>query len=375
MPKERTARIQDLVGLVHTLFPPALAEDWDNVGLQVGDPAAPVRKVLVALDPTEAALKMAQTTGAAALLTHHPLLFRPLKCLTPGDEVGRVIWRAVRDGVAIISAHTNLDRASGGLNDWLAERLGVQGSKPLAGGDADLLKLVVFVPAGHADQVAEALFAGGAGKVGRYDRCAFRTAGTGSFRAGPGTTPFIGREGVTEEVAEIRIETILPRTLVARTVEKLIKAHPYQELAYDLIPLANRRSDVGLGRIGRLVKALPLEAFAAQVRAALGCESLRMVGNPKALVAKVAVCGGSGASLLGEAARQGAEVLVTGDIKYHEARQAESLGVALLDAGHFATERLAVPELAACLGREAAARGLPLEFVEMGEEADPFRVV
>jgi dinuclear metal center YbgI/SA1388 family protein len=375
MSKPRTARIQDLVGLIHSLFPPSLAEEWDNCGLQVGDPAASVTRVLVALDPNEAALAQAVASGAQLLLTHHPLLLRPLRSVTPGDEAGRVVLAAARQQVAILSAHTNLDRAAGGLNDWLAARLGIAGCQPLAAGDADLLKLVVFVPEGHEAAVAEALFAAGAGHIGGYDRCSFRSAGTGTFRPGPGSHPFLGRIGETEQAAELRLETILPRALVNKALDKLRRAHPYEEVACDLIPLANRRSDVGLGRIGRLAEPCSLENFAARVKSALDCKALRLAGGEPKSVTKVAVCGGSGASLTSEAARQGADVLVTGDVKYHEARLAESLGLALVDAGHFATERIVVPDLAALVGRIAAERGLAIEVREMGVETEPFRVV
>lgn len=374
MKKERIARIQDLVGLVHTLYPPALAEEWDNVGLQVGDPAAELKRVLICLDPTERAVAAALAAGAQAIVTHHPLILRPLKSLTPADETGRVLLQAVRAGVAVLCAHTNLDRARGGLNDWLAARLGLAEAKPLAPG-GELQKLVVFVPAGYEMPVAEALFAAGAGEIGRYDRCSFRTDGIGTFRPGPGTDPFLGREGETEAAREMRLEAVLPREAARRAVEKMRKAHPYQEVAYDLIPLANPRPDVGLGRIGRLPEALTLGDFAERVKKTLAASSLRLVGDPDRKVAKIALCGGSGASLLAEAARQGADVLVTGDVKYHEARSAESQGLALIDAGHFATERLMVAELAAALGREAERRGLNILFAEMEGEEDPFRVL
>lgn len=375
MTKPRTARIQDLLGLLHGAYPAALAEDWDNVGLQVGDPTATVERVLICLDPSDAALDAAGALDAQAILCHHPLLFRPLRSLTPKDETGRLVWRAVRDGIAILSAHTNLDRGRDGLNDWLAARLGLEQSLPLGAGENDLLKLVVFVPTGYEEQVAEALFAAGAGQVGAYDHCAFRGPGTGSFRPGAGTEPFIGTVGQTERVAEIRLETILPRGLQARVVERMLKAHPYQEVAYDLIPLANQRREVGLGRIGRLPVATDLGRFAIQVRDALGASHVRLVGAPDRAVSKVAVCGGSGASILSEAIRQGADVLVTGDVKYHEAKQAQAQGIGLIDAGHFHSEQLMVAGLAARLQQAARERGLAIEFREMTGEQDPFSVI
>ncbi|MBE0596392.1 MAG: Nif3-like dinuclear metal center hexameric protein, partial [Desulfuromonadales bacterium] len=246
---------------------------------------------------------------------------------------------------------------------------------PLSAGDGNLVKLVVFVPAGYEETVAAALFQAGAGQIGNYDCCAFRSPGTGTFRPSEQARPFIGQQGVIERAHEVRLETIVPQERLARVVDKMLKAHPYEEVAYDLLPLANRRPGVGLGRIGNLAEPLTLEAFAGQVKQALGGGGMRLVGDLGARVAKIAVCGGSGASLLPEAARQGADVLVTGDLKYHEARQAQSLKIAVIDAGHFATERLAVPRLAQALRAEAARRPLAIEFIEMEGEADPFQTV
>ena len=371
---ERRARIQDLLGIINALYPAAYAESWDNVGLQTGDPGAPVSRVLICLDPSEKALTTAQATGAEAILSHHPLIFQPLKSVTPANETGRLVLAAVRAGIAVISAHTNLDRAPNGLNDWLADRLGLNSSVPLLPGGEDLLKLIVFVPAGYEDAVADALFQGGAGQLGNYDRCSFRSTGTGTFRPGAGSRPFLGRCGETEHTGEVRLETMVPRHKLNRTLERMFKAHPYEEAAFDLVPLANRRTDVGLGRIGRLPEPTTLDAFAERVKEALGTR-LRLTGKGDTPIAKVALCGGSGASLIPEAVRQGADVLVTGDIKYHEARNAENQGLALIDAGHFSTERLMVQGLAQAMRKEAAQRGAAIEFFEMEGEEDPFRML
>jgi len=374
--RQQTSRIQDLNGLLNALYPAQFAEDWDNVGLQVGDPLARVDRVLVCLDPTREALAEAAERHTQAIISHHPLIFKPLKQLTPNSETGSLVWEAVRSDIAVFSLHTNLDRANPGLNDWLAEKLQLEGCQPLLLGRGDeLFKLVVFVPEGHLEVVAEALFAAGAGQIGNYDRCSFRTAGTGTFRGGEGTDPFLGAPGETEQASEQRLETIVPRERLARVTRALLKAHPYEEVAYDLIPLANQRSDIGLGRIGRLAQATTLEAFAASVKQILGCAALRWTGQAGQKVAKVAVCGGSGASLLQEAVRQGADVLVTGDVKYHEARSALEQGVGLIDAGHFATEHLMVAGLTKALSQAAAERGLPIEFIAMNSEADPFQTL
>ena len=372
--KPRAARVQDLLGALQARYPADLAEEWDNVGLQVGDPTATVSRVLVALDPGSAAVSAARARGAQLLVTHHPLLFKPLRRLTPDDPVGRVLWEAVQGGVAVICAHTNLDVAPAGLNCWLAEKLGLMASEPLQSVVGRLLKLVVYVPAGHEEPVAEALFAAGAGQIGDYDQCSFRTAGTGTFRPGPGTKPFIGRTGERESVAELRLETIVPQRRLSKVLDKLLKVHPYEEVAYDLIPLANTLADTGLGRIGRLAEPLTLAALGEQTKTALSCQSVRLVGDLRQTVSKVAVCGGSGAGLIREARRRGAEVLVTGDVKYHEARLAEDLELAVIDAGHFATEALAVTGLTTVLDQLAAANQWPLEVIAFQDERDPFTV-
>ena len=366
-------RIQDLVGLIHKLYAPELAEDWDNVGLQVGDPGRALDRVMVALDPGLEAVEAARDAGAQALVTHHPLLFKPVKRLTPDDAVGKVLWAAVRDDVAIISAHTNLDCAVDGLNSWLAQKMGVEQAVPLQAVAGDYLKLVVFVPVGHEDAVADALFSAGGGQIGAYDQCSFRSSGEGTFRPGAGTQPYIGKVGQREKAEEVRLETIIPKRKLLRVLEKMQKAHPYEEVAYDLLPLQNQVPGAGLGRIGRLAQQVSLGEFAARVKDSLGCDHLRLIGADQMPVRKVALCGGSGAFLLQTAHRQGADVLVTGDVKYHEARQAEELGIALIDAGHFATEQLMIEQVTQSL--QAAARQLNwgVAFEAYTGEEDPFR--
>ena len=366
-------RIQDLLGLIHSLYDPGLAEDWDNVGLQVGDLTAPLMRVMVALDPSLPAVRAACDAGAQALVTHHPLLFRSIKRLTPDDAIGKVLWQAVQSGVAVISAHTNLDCAEDGLNSWLAGQLGVHAPEPLQPVAGEYLKLVVFVPVGHETQVAEALFAGGAGQVGAYDQCSFRTRGEGTFRPAQQSNPFIGEPGKLEQVEEVRLETIVPQRKLARVVEKMLKVHPYEEVAYDLLPMQNQVPGAGLGRIGRLEQATTLDVFAAKVKEVLDCDGLRLTGSRDLRVHKVALCGGAGAGLLQTAHRQGADVLVTGDVKYHDARQAEELGIAVIDAGHFATEKLMIQRVAEALRNAAEKRQWEIDFVTYTGEQDPFR--
>ena len=376
MKKRQYPRLQEIIGLLNQHYPSSLAEEWDNVGLQVGDPDAVIQRAAVCLDPTEANLQAALAADAEVLICHHPLLFKPLRRLSPTDAVGRTVWRAVQRNVAIVSIHTNLDRARNGLNDWLAAALGLEQCKPLQGASpGDLLKLVTYVPFDHVEAVMNAAFKAGAGEIGAYDSCSFRQSGTGTFRPGEGTDPYLGRVGELEQAEEVRLETIVPRERLARVLRRLLATHPYEEVAYDLIPLENSRGDIGLGRLGSLPKATTLDEFAAKVKSDLAAEAVRFVGDGTQPVDKVAVCGGSGAFLLHEAKRQGADVLVTGDVKYHEARQAEEIGIALIDAGHFATERLMARQLADTLAEEARQRKWETGFVPLTIEKEPFQTI
>ena len=373
MTTKGTVYIQDLVGLLNRLYPSELAEDWDNVGLQVGDPGQEVQRAMVSLDPGFETVETAIESGCQALIAHHPLIFNPLKKVVPSGETGRTLFKAIQNGLAVIIAHTNLDRARGGLNDWLALRLGLVNVKPLEKKSGELLKLVVFVPAEFEEKLADALFDAGAGHVGEYDQCSFLAPGRGTFRPGPGTSPFIGEAGKREKVDEVRLETIIPSESKNRIVRKLLQVHPYEEVAYDLIPLENSREDLGLGRIGYLQEKTTLKVFAERTKELLEAPVLRVVGDMDRTIEKVAVCGGSGASLFGEAVKQGADLFITGDLKYHEARSAESQNMAVFDAGHFHTEKWMVPSLASRLRTESEKLGHEITFLEMNQEKDPFR--
>ena len=373
MAKQKSARLTDVLGGLNQLCPVTLAESWDNVGLQVGDPQAQIDKILVCLDVEEEALKEAARCGAQLIISHHPLIFRSLKRLTPTDTTGRILFQAIKHDIAVASAHTNLDRAADGLNDWLATRLRLSDLQPLERLATDHFhKLVVYVPVGHERDVMDALFAGGAGHIGAYDQCSFRTEGTGSFRGDDQSQPFIGTPGELEETDEMRLETIVPTTGINKAVSRMLKAHPYEEVAYDLIPLSNPLPNVGLGRIGTLATPLTLQNFARQVKEDLNVTSLRLVGDLSQPISKVAVCGGSGMSTYADAVRQSADCLVTGDVKFHEAQRARAEGIALIDAGHFATEQLMVTELSRRLKKILIERHYPIEIFEMNSEKDPF---
>jgi len=373
--KQKAAHLADIIGLLNQLCPPDLAEDWDNVGLQVGDPTAVISKILVCLDAEEVAVHEALRLGAQLIISHHPLIFRPLSRLTPADMTGRVLFQAIKKDISIVSAHTNLDRATDGLNDWLAQRLGVMDVVPLEPPESGhFYKLVVYVPSSHQLAVRQAAFSAGAGQIGSYDQCSFNSQGIGTFRGNQESEPFIGIPGELETTEEIRFETILPGSLVSKVISRVIKAHPYEEVAYDLIRLENKRLGIGLGRVGQLEQTVSLQQFAEQVKIKLHLPALKLVGELQQQIKRVAVCGGTGMSLFSAAVRQGADCLVTADIKFHEAQRARAEGVALIDAGHFATEQIMVEELSKRLRKASRENQFNVEVIEMTAENDPLVV-
>ena len=335
-------QVRDVIAVVDRLAPFDLAEPWDHVGLQVGSPGDEVRGVLVALEVDDAALDEARRQGCDLLLVHHPLIFDPLERLSDDTEAGRLALRAARDGAAVIAAHTNLDKAHGGIADVLAELLGLEAAAPLAPAAADALKLVGFVPADDADLVRKALFAAGAGVIGEYEHCSWAVEGQGTFFGLEGSDPTLGQAGRDMAVSELRLEVVFPRRLKRRVTGAYVAAHPYEEPAYDLYPVENEVATLGLGRLGVLAAAQPLAAFAADVAAVLRLPSLRFVGEGARPVRRVAVLPGSGAEAISRGVAQVADVLVTGDVKYHEARVAQAQGLALVDAPHGVTEQEAV---------------------------------
>jgi len=368
-------KVADIVGIINKIAPMALAEAWDNPGLQIGDPAAIVTGVMVALDPTPDVIDSALAASCQLLVTHHPLIFKPLKSISAATAHGAAIQKAIKGGLSIVSLHTNYDIARGGLNDLLSGKIGLSDGVPLKITTVDeLVKLVVFIPVDHLERMRSALFPFIATQ-GQYRDCSFAADGIGTFTPLEGAVPFTGTAGVLAQVPEGRLEVLIQRMLLPRAVKALLAAHPYEEPAFDIYPLLNEGPKQGLGRIGRLQEPTTLAEYAGRLRNSLSAPALRYVGDPAARISKVALCSGSGASLLRDAARSGADVLVTGDVKYHEARDAEDLGLALIDAGHFPTEIIMVHEITERLGGELAKAGYADCQVEACQtESDPFRI-
>jgi dinuclear metal center YbgI/SA1388 family protein len=333
----------EVITALEARYDPSLAEDWDAVGLVCGDPEEPVRSVLFAVDPTAEVVDEAIATGVDLLVTHHPLLLSPVHGVPASDPKGRLVHRLIRAGVALFVAHTNADRAPDhGVNDALAGALGVTGLRPLEAAAApETDTLVVFVPVGISDELVDALAAAGAGVIGDYTRCVWQTTGTGTFIPGAGTHPAIGRRGHVEQVPEVRLEMVVPRSSRDDVLRALHELHPYEDPGYAFFENSATASRAGLGRVGELTDPVTLREFAERVAGTLPATSggVRVAGDPGRIVRTVAVCGGSGASMMGAAAAVGADVFVTSDLKHHAAQDAaQASGPALCDVAHFASE-------------------------------------
>lgn len=351
------AKCREIIDIMENLASSKLADDWDNVGLLLGDPEKEVRRILVSLDITPEVVEEAAARGAGLIITHHPLFLRPLKHLRFDQGQGALVRRLVQEDIMVYSAHTNLDYATLGVSYHLAVKLGLEDVEVLVPTYRErYYKLITFVPEEAEAKVREAICEAGAGWIGNYSHCTFRIQGTGTFLPLAGTNPYIGEEGKLEEVKEYRLETIVPQERLPGVLKALLKAHPYEEVAYDIYPLANEGQTQGPGRIGNLSQIITLQEFALMVKRELGAEKVTIVGEKERKIKRVAVCGGAGSDVMDQAKKQGADVLVTGDLKYHEAHKALEEGLAVIDAGHFATERVIVPALVEYLQEELKTR-------------------
>jgi len=342
--------VAQIAEAVEQIAPLPLAEEWDNCGLQIGDPEARANQVLIALTPLPEVFEEAKEKGADFLLIHHPLIFDPLKSIVTSAYPGGLLARAIRNGLAVYAAHTSYDAAPAGVSVALARALGLRGPLRVLSPRGALRKLVVFVPEKNVDTVVKALAEAGAGVIGDYTECTFRTQGIGTFRGGDEANPYLGEKGRLEKVEEVRIETVVPAHAVARAVEAATSAHPYEEVALDVYPVEGSPEGCGYGRVGTLPVRLTADELRERVSGSLGFSS-RLVADIGRQIETVAVLGGSGGSFIPEAAASGAHAYVTGDVDYHDALLAESLGLTVIDAGHAATELPSLEPLALRLGK------------------------
>ncbi len=368
--------IRDIINLMEELAPSRLAESWDPVGLQVGGKDRPVRLIWVALDPLPEVIAAACNQHVDLLITHHPLLFQPVKNLDFNSPVGSILYQAAVNHLAVYSAHTNLDKVAGGLNDILAKRIGLdQTDVLLSENDSDACKLVLYVPADHERQVLGALFQTPAGIIGEYSCCTFRSAGKGTFLPGGHARPYIGKPDEISHVDEIRIETLVQKKDIPAVISHVRSHHPYQTMAFDVYPLMQGVSGHGFGRTGTIAEPVNLLQFARTVKEKFCLKNVKITGDPAMMVYRAAVCSGSGSGLLDAFFASAADVYVSGDLRYHDARAAESAGKGLIDIGHFPSEHLMIESVCDYLRKRVSGASWEIRVEACQLEKDPFTMV
>lgn len=331
----KQANGQAIIQAFEQFSPKSLAVEGDKVGLQVGTLNKKINKVMIALDVLEPVVDEAIEKGVDLIIAHHPIIFKPIKALRTDQTYGRTIEKLIKHDITVYAAHTNLDVASGGVNDMMAEALELEEVDILVEtGQDPLKKLVVFVPEEQASDVREAIGSVGAGFIGNYSHCSFTSQGMGAFKPEEGTDPFIGKQGEMEYVDEVKVETVFHESIEKQVIRAMMDAHPYEEVAYDLYEMASSGKPFGLGRIGYVKEELTLDQFANKVKQAFDVKGVRVVGDGKRIIRKVALLGGDGNKYAFTALHKGADVYVTGDLYYHVAHDAMMEGLSMIDPGH-----------------------------------------
>jgi dinuclear metal center YbgI/SA1388 family protein len=337
-----TMQIKDILFEIERFAPLPYQESYDNCGVQVGNTAAEATGALLSLDVTEEVLDEAIARNCNLIIAHHPLIFSGLKSITGRNYVERVILKAIRNDIVIYAAHTNLDNVQMGVNRKIAEKLNLQHIRILAPTRNNLYKLYTYVPVAQAEKLKAALFAAGLGEIGEYSECSFAAGGTGTFKPSEHSNPAIGTAGGDrEEVAELKLEIIVPEHLKLRAVSVLKENHPYEEVAYELIALENDNQTIGAGMIGELPQPMPVGEFLGYLKKNMNTACVRHTRPHRDSIQKVAVCGGAGSFLLRQAIGSGADAFVTGDYKYHQFFDAEGR-IMIADIGHYESEQFTI---------------------------------
>jgi len=339
-------RVIELLNTLEAIAPSSLSESWDKDGLQIGDPSQQVSEIHIALEAEPDLVE--EAPEHSALIVHHPPLYNLESVIDFTTFEGQLVKLCALKGISIIAMHTRFDKVGGGLAHEAAELLGLESIRPLVPQQFEAYKLVTFVPPDSVDVVAEELFSAGAGMIGEYKKCSYRTSGTGTFQGSEDARPAVGEAGRYEKVDELRLEVRVTGS-PKKYIDALKKAHPYEEPAFDIYPLLFESTEVGIGRVGRLKSPMLVSALVENINNKLSPQSLRVSGDRNREVTNVAVMPGSGGKLFKEASKQ-AEVFITSDVKYHTALDAQRLGLVMIDVDHGSIERLFVPALSRMLG-------------------------
>lgn len=331
-------RLKEITQLIESVAPLSFQESYDNAGLVIGHPEDEISGALITLDITEEILDEAISKKLNLIIAHHPIIFSGLKKLNGKNYIERCVIKAIRNGIAIYAAHTNLDSVIGGVNSKICDKLGLRNCRILSPMSGMLKKLVTFVPTADAGKVRNALFEAGAGHIGNYDSCSFNLSGTGSFRGNSQSNPYVGEKNQVHFEEETRVELIFPKNLQSGIVRALLNSHPYEEVAYDIYSLENEYTQAGIGMIGELSAPMDELEFLRKLKDTFHCPVVRhtrLIGKP---VRSIAVCGGSGSSYLRTAIARGADVFISGDFKYHQFFDAENQ-IVIADIGHYESEQ------------------------------------
>jgi len=334
-------KIKEIAQSLETFAPVSLQESYDNAGLIVGNSETDCKGIIISLDVTESVVEEAAKKNCNLIVVHHPVIFKGIKKLNGKNYVERTIISAIKNDIAIYAIHTNLDNVVEGVNKMIADQLNLQNCKVLLPKEKTLQKLVTFCPVNNAEEVRNALFGAGAGAIGKYDECSFNVEGTGTFRAGEGSHPFVGNKGERHLENETRIEVIFPSFLQKKIIAALKEAHPYEEVAYYLHELQNLQDDTGSGLIGEPAESLSEKELLKKLKSSFNLSVIKHTAFLEKPVTKIAVCGGAGIFLLPNAIAAGAQVYITSDIKYHEFFDADDQ-ILLCDIGHYESEQFTV---------------------------------
>jgi len=365
-------KIKDIAERIDKIVPLNLAQDWDNVGLLIGDAQKNVKNILLTIDVTGDVVAEAQKLKTDLIVSYHPVIWDGLKKIT-SEPSSSTVYELIRRGIAVFSIHTAMDAATGGVNDGLAEIIGINDGKPI--GDyvvnpaGDNYKLVVFVPVESLATVSNAVFAAGAGAIGNYSNCGFGAEGTGTFLPLENAKPAIGKKGKLEKVPEIRFETIVPAEQLDKVVAAMKKAHPYETPAFDIIKLSDSQNEFGLGRIGKLVKPLRIEQIIQRIKKHTGAKAVGLVGNEKRLVKTAAVCAGSCGKIINSVIAAKADLYLTGELKHHQALAAEEAGLTCICLSHTVSERFILKKFARQLQKQLNSVTIRVSK----KDADPFK--
>ena len=360
-------KIKDIVSQIEKIAPPGLAQQWDNTGLLIGDSDSAVKKVLLTIDITHEVVKEAKQNGCNFIISYHPVIWDGLKSVTSSS----VVYELVRCGISVYSMHTALDAVGGGLNDELAKMVGIKNPAPIGDfveGGQNNYKLIVFVPVDSLEKVADAVFKAGAGWIGNYSHCSFRTAGEGTFLPLEGARPAIGKKGRLEKVDEIRFESIVSTEKVTGVIKAMRSAHPYEMPAFDVIKLYDFEDKIGLGRIGLLEKPVPLSAILKKIKSATGAKVAGIVGNKNRKIKKAAVCAGACGKLIMTVCAEKCDLYLTGEIKHHQALAAQEAGVTVVCLSHTVSERFILKKVAKELQKSLK----DVKIIVSKKDKDPF---